>query len=100
MRPYIWTPQLVHACRLIVALGSTTFSLFSFAVTLRLSRGTTATCENSAPLGFQHFVQPQTWLWADWPLIDTATLLSEHLQYSVPPAKFARAGLIPRSTAG
>jgi hypothetical protein len=44
----------------MVALGSTTFSLSAFAVTESLSRGTTATCENSAPLGFQHFVQPQT----------------------------------------
>ena len=55
----------------------------------------TAICENSALPGFQHFVQPQTWLKAAWPLIETATLLVEHLQYSVPPAKFAAAGLRP-----
>ena len=48
------------AVRLMVALGSTTFSFSSFAVTLRFSRGVTAICENSAPLGFQHLVQPQT----------------------------------------
>ena len=64
MRPYMWTPQPVHAWRWIVALESTTFSLSALAVTLRLSRGTTATCENSAPPGFQHFVQPHTWLCA------------------------------------
>src|SRR5438874_2498079 len=100
MRPYMCTPQSLHAYRLMIAFGSTTCSLSSFAVTLRLSRGTTAICEKRAPLGLQHFVQPQRWLWADWPLIDTATLLSEHLQYSVPPAKFAAAGLMPLSTAG
>jgi len=94
------TPQPVHAYRWIVALGSTTFSLSPFALTLSLSRGATATCENVAPAGFQHLVQPQTWLWALCPLIDTATFLSEHLQYSVPPAKFAAAGLMPLSTAG
>src|SRR4029079_94613 len=58
MRPYIWTPQPEHAQRLIVAFGSTTWSFDSFAVTLTLSRGITATCENNAPDGFQHFVQP------------------------------------------
>src|SRR2546422_3263723 len=94
------TPQPVHAYRWIVALGSTTFSLSAFAVTLSLSRGTTATCENSAPAGFQHFVQPQTWLCALWLAIDTVTFLSGHLQVSVPPAKFAAAGLMPLSTAG
>jgi hypothetical protein len=29
-------------------------------VTRSLSRGTTATCENSAPAGFQHLVHPHT----------------------------------------
>jgi hypothetical protein len=47
---------------LIAAFGSTTLSFDSPAVTLSLSRGTTPTCENGAPFGFQHFVQPQTWL--------------------------------------
>src|SRR5881628_2260005 len=84
----------------MVALESTTRSLSAFSVTVRFSRGATATCENSAPLGFQHLVHPQTWLWALWPLIDTATFRSEHLQYSAPPAKFAAAGLMPLSTAG
>jgi hypothetical protein len=31
-------------------------------VTLTLSRDTTATIEKSAPFGFQHLLQPQTWL--------------------------------------
>src|SRR5437773_11737353 len=87
MRPYMCTPQPVHAWRWIVALESTTFSFSAFALTFSLSRGTTATCENNAPLGFQHFVQPQTWLWALCVLIVTATLLSEHLHCSVPPEK-------------
>src|SRR5437764_13891772 len=100
MRPYMCTPQPVHAYRWMVADGSTTLNLSAFAVTLTLSRGATATCENSAPAGFQHFVQPQTWLWALWPSIDTVTFLSEHLQRSVPPAKSALAGLMPLSTAG
>ena len=41
------------------ALASTVCSFCSFAVTLRLSRLTTATTENLAPAGFQHLVQPQ-----------------------------------------
>jgi hypothetical protein len=40
----------------MVALGSTTFNLSSFAVTLRLARGVTAICEKSAFPGFQHLV--------------------------------------------
>src|SRR3989442_16036474 len=100
MRTYMCTPQPVHAYRWMVADGSTTLSLSSFAVTFSLSRGTTATCENSAPAGFQHLVQPQAWLCALWPVIDTVTFLSEHLQFSVPPAKFGAAGLMPLSIAG
>jgi hypothetical protein len=38
--------------------------LSAFFVTSTLSRGTTATTENSAPSGFQHLVQPQAWLCA------------------------------------
>src|SRR5205814_2918081 len=60
MRPYICTPQSLQAYRWIAALGSTIASLLPFALTLRLSRVTTATCENSAPFGFQHLVQPHT----------------------------------------
>src|SRR3954469_20203462 len=60
----------------------------------------TATCEKSAPAGFQHLVQPQTWLCAVWPFSDTVTLASEHLHCSVPPLKLAAAGLMPLSTAG
>jgi hypothetical protein len=44
----------------IAALGSTIESLSAFSMTVTLSRGTTATMENNAPLGFQHFVHPQT----------------------------------------
>src|SRR3979411_2496227 len=46
IRPYMCTPHSLQACRWIVALGSTTESLLPFALTLRLSRPTTATCEN------------------------------------------------------
>jgi hypothetical protein len=90
----------LHAWRWIAALGSTTLSLSAFAVTLTLARGVTAIWENNALPGFQHFVQPQTWLKAACPLIETVTLLVEHLQESVPPAKFAAAGLRPPSTDG
>src|SRR5688572_32793774 len=64
MRPYIWTPQPVQACRRISAFPSTTLSFCSFLVTLSAVFGTTATCENNAPAGFQHLVQPHTWLCA------------------------------------
>src|SRR2546423_1184273 len=84
----------------MVALGSTTFSLPSFAVTRRLSRETTATMEKRAPFGFQHLVQPHTWLWALWPLIATVTASLLHRHASVPPEKPALAGLMPLSTAG
>src|SRR6202035_1182599 len=63
----------------MAALGSTTLSLSAFLVTRSLSRGTTATCENSAPAGFQHLVHPHC---------------------SVPPAKFGEPGFTPLSTAG
>src|SRR4051812_36431734 len=75
-------------------------SFSPWAVTVTLSRGITATCENSEPAGFQHLVQPQTWLCAVWPFSDTVTFASEHLHCSVPPLKFAAAGLMPLSTAG
>ena len=48
----------------MAAEESTISSLSAFAVTLTVSRGATAICENVAPAGFQHLVQPQTWLWA------------------------------------
>src|SRR5687768_657874 len=60
MRPYMCTPQSLHAWRLITAFASTTASLSALVVTRTLSRGTTATWENKAPAGFQHLVQPQT----------------------------------------
>jgi hypothetical protein len=56
--------------------------------------------ENKAPFGFQHFVQPQTWLCAICPLMVTVTGSLLHLHLSVPPAKFGAAGLRPESTAG
>src|ERR687891_333941 len=84
----------------MVALGSTILSFASFALTRRLSRETTATCEKSAPLGFQHLVQPQTWLWALWPLIATVTGSLLHRHESVPPENPCRAGLMPLSTEG
>src|SRR5450432_66154 len=59
MRPYMCTPQPLQAWRWIVAFESTTLSLSALSVTRNLSRGTTATTENNAPFGFQHFVQPQ-----------------------------------------
>src|SRR5262249_35435469 len=100
MRPYMCTPQAVQAWRLMVAFGSTTLSFDSFAVTFTLSFATTATWENNAPFGFQHFVHPQTWLCAIWAPIDTVTCCELHLHLSVPPAKFFAAGFKPPSTAG
>src|SRR5437773_2072186 len=100
MRPYRWTPQPLQAWRCIAAFGSTIFSLFAFAVTLSVSRGTTATIEDSAPFGFQHFVQPQTWLCADCDLTDTVTASLLHWQLSVPPANDDDPALTPLSTAG
>src|SRR3954464_1748142 len=100
MRPYRCTPHSLQAWRWMVAFESTIASLSAFATTCSRSRGTTATCANSAPFGFQHFVQPQTWLCADCPLICTSTLLREQLHHSDPPAKSIAAGLIPLSTAG
>src|SRR4051794_8149877 len=100
MRPYMWTPQSRQAWRWMAALASTTFSLSAFFVTFRLSRGATATIENTAPAGFQHLVQPHTWLYADWLLTVTSTGLLVHLQASVPPEKLAAPAFTPLSTAG
>ena len=82
------------------ALGSTTFSLSAFLVTRTLSRGATATWEKSAPPGFQHLVQPHTWLCAHCVLTATSTALLVHRQRSVPPPKSFAAGFSPLSTAG
>ena len=79
---------------------STTLSFSAFELTLSLSRPITATCENSAPFGFQHLVHPQTWLYAVLPSRLTVTGLEPHLQVSVPPEKFALPALTPWSTAG
>src|SRR6185312_5538248 len=82
------------------ALVSTIFSFCALAVTESFSRGTTATSEKSAPSGFQHFVQPQTWSYATLPPRLTVTGELAHLQVSVPPANPELPGLTPRSTAG
>src|ERR1700704_1897773 len=100
MRPYMCVPQTLQAWRWIVADASTTCSLSPFSSTVRLSRGTTATTEKIAPSGFQHFVQPQAWLWGTSPLMPTLTCLSLHLQIRVPPAKLPEPFLTPLSTDG
>src|SRR5687768_17151267 len=100
MRPYRCTPHPVQAYLWIAAELSTTLSFFSFAVTLSLSRGTTATRENSAPEGFQHLVHPHTWLKDTLPSIDTVTESFVHRHTSVPPAKSFAPALTPRSTLG
>src|SRR5678816_672328 len=100
MRPYMCTPQPVHAYRWITALASTTFSFSCPDVTLTLSRPTTATCENSAPAGFQHLVQPQTWLCAVCEERVTVTGPCVHLQFKVPPENEAEPFFTPPSTAG
>src|SRR5690349_7880079 len=79
---------------------STTASLSALAVTFSLSRPTTATWENRLPAGFQHLVQPHTWLCATWLWISTITGLVAQRQVSVPPEKFGAAGWMPLSTAG
>jgi hypothetical protein len=94
------TPQPVQAYRWMTADGSTTLSFWPFAVTLTFSRGVTATIENRAPEGFQHLVQPQTWLKATLPLIFTVTGASVHLQVNVPPLKSAVPEVTPPSTDG
>src|SRR5271165_488727 len=100
IRPNMCTPHTLHACRWMVADGSTTSSLSPFWVTFTLSFDTTATTENSAPFGFQHLVQPQAWLCAICAPIDTLTGLSAHLQVKVPPAKSFDPCLTPLSTDG
>src|SRR6266850_3490664 len=94
------TPQPVHAWRWIGAEESTSFSLLSLAATSSLSRETTATIENFAPAGFQHFVQPQAWLKATLLASRTVTGFALHLQVSVPPAKSFTPGSMPLSIDG
>src|SRR3981189_3239306 len=100
MRPYMCVPQTLQAWRWIVADASTTGSLSPFSSTVTFSRGTTATTEKIAPSGFQHFVQPQAWLWATAPLTPTLTGRSLHLQTRVPPAKLSEPFFTPLSTDG
>ena len=94
------TPQPVQAWRWMVALLSTTFSFSGCAVTCTLSRATTATWANKAPLGFQHLVQPQAWLWAVWAEMVTSTWSLAQWQRSLPPEKPGLAGGLPASIAG
>src|SRR5882672_460811 len=100
IRPYMCTPQAVHACRWIAAFASTILSFWPLAVTLSLSRPMTATTENTAPSGFQHLLQPQAWLKATSPPSATVTVSFVHLQLSVPPLKPLVPALTPSSTLG
>src|SRR3954469_4343681 len=84
----------------MVAEVSTIFSLAALLVTLTLSLGTTATTENTAPAGFQHLVQPQAWLWATLPLMETVTGSVAQRQLSVPPLNFLLPALTPLSIDG
>jgi hypothetical protein len=56
--------------------------------------------ENVAPGGFQHFVQPQTWLCAIAERIATFTGCVAQRQDSVPPANLLLPAGNPESTAG
>ena len=69
-------------------------------VTSTASREITATWLKTAPAGFQHLVQPQTWLCAVCPFSATRTWLLPHRQCSVPPAKPGWLAAMPLSTAG
>lgn len=62
--------------------------------------GTTPTTLNTAPFGFQHFEQPQAWLWATFVSSVTSTGLLEHLHCSLPPLLFGSPGLMPLSING
>src|SRR6185437_1334426 len=84
----------------MTALSSTILSLLPLAMTSTLSRGATATMEKTAPAGFQHLVQPQTWLCAVCDDTLTVTGALAHLQVSVPPSKPADPFFTPRSIAG
>jgi hypothetical protein len=83
-----------------VAFASTIASLSACRVTESLSRGKTATTENNAPLGFQHLVQPQAWLYAVWALSVTSTVSLVQWHTRVPPSNPLAAGLMPLSTDG
>ena len=72
---------------MVAALASTTFSFSPCSVTSTLSRGATATTENTEPSGFQHLVQPQAWLNAVCADTFTFTGSVAQRQTSVPPAK-------------
>ena len=64
------------------------------------SRGTTATMLKVAPSGFQHWVQPQTWLCRVLAPSVTTTGSVAQWQVSLPPAKSGLPGLTPPSTDG
>ena len=61
--------------------------------------GGAATSENSAPSGFQHFVQPQAWLCAVCEPMRTSTGSAQR-HCRTPPAKPSWAGAMPASIAG
>src|SRR4029077_9887150 len=100
MRPYMWTPHAVQAYRWIGAFSSTILSLLPLALTVSLSRPMTATMENNDPFGFQHLVQPHTWLKAVLPCSVMVTGADVHRQVRVPPGKSVLPGFTPLSTAG
>src|SRR5262245_29012427 len=98
--PYMCVPHAVHAWRKISAVESTIASLSPLACTVTLSLGTTATSENAAPGGFQHFVHAQMWLCAMPERIASFTGCVAQRHDSVPPANLLSPGLSPESTDG
>jgi hypothetical protein len=56
--------------------------------------------EKTAPSGFQHLVQPQTWLCATCPSTETRTGSCAQRQLREPPEKSGAAGFTPPSTEG
>ena len=75
IRPKRWTPHSLQALRWMAADSSMMWSLSPLAVTETASLGITPTTEKRAPLGFQHFEQPQAWLCATLLASVTSTFL-------------------------
>lgn len=65
-----------------------------FAVTFRLSVGTTPTMEKRAFFGFQHWEQPQAWLWRTLDLMVISILSWGQRHFRVPPVKLGDPFLI------
>jgi len=76
-------------------VASTIFSLLSFAGDLDLVTADDRHHENTAPLGFQHLVQPQAWLWATFASSFTVTGWEEHRQVRVAAGEVRRAFFDP-----